>query len=87
MNPYPARKIIAIQMVAGWRGCALTAVIIAVRAFQPGAEPMSEWSWQSWLAMLIPAMLPLYTWAAVGFLWLFATAAASLLERAVRRKF
>ena len=59
-------------------GVILTAVIILVRAFQPNAIPISDWSWQSWVWMTIPIWLPaifgiiifamffvLYIWAAV----------------------
>ena len=36
----------------------LTAVIIAVRAFQSNAEPMSSWSVSSWIWMTLPMWFP-----------------------------
>ena len=43
-------------------GILLTIAIIAVRAFQPGAAPIAEWSIGSWLLMLIPTFFPLLVW-------------------------
>lgn len=77
----PVKKGVSIPLVAGWSGYALTAAIIAVRAFQPGAEPMSQWSVGSWFLMFIPAMLPLYMWIALGSLWLLARAIVALLDK------
>ena len=58
-----------------WNGM-LTAVIICVRAFQPNAEPMSQWSASSWLWMTLPIWGPAMFGAicAVAFLvmWLWA---------------
>lgn len=77
----------SIPLSAGWPGYALTAAIVAIRAFQPGAEPMSQWSLLSWALMTIPALLPLYTWIALGslwlFAWLFARIVAAFLEKTV----
>lgn len=42
----------------GWGGFALTIAIIVVRAFQNGAEPMSQWSAASWLLMTLPVTWP-----------------------------
>ena len=85
-NPDPTRKSVSIPLVAGWPGYALTAAIVAIRAFQPGAEPMSQWSFLSWVLMTIPALFPLYAWAALGSLWLLARGAVALLEKAVSRR-
>ena len=59
-------------------GIILTCVIVIVRAFQPNATPISDWSWQSWVWMTIPIWLPavfgllffivffmLYIWASI----------------------
>ena len=83
LNNVSGRKSVSIPLVAGWLGYALTAAIIAIRAFQPGAEPMSQWSFLSWALMTIPVLFPLYAWITLGSLWLFAQAAAALLEKAV----
>lgn len=79
-------KTVSIPITGGWQGYALTAAIIAVRAFQPGAAPMSEWSWWSWLLMSIPAALPFVTWTVFGSLWLLAKTIAALLEKTVSRR-
>lgn len=86
INGVSDRKSVSIPLAAGWPGYALTAVIVAIRAFQPGAEPMSQWSFLSWTLMTIPALFPLYMWIALGLLWLFAQAAVALLEKAVSRR-
>lgn len=36
----------------------LTIAIIAIRAFQTNAQPMSTWSAASWVAMTMPVWLP-----------------------------
>lgn len=36
----------------------LTIAIIAIRAFQTNAQPMSTWSAASWVAMTLPVWLP-----------------------------
>ena len=82
LNGAPDRKRVSIPLGGGWSGCALTAAIIAIRAFQPGAEPMSQWSFLSWAFMTIPALLPAYMWIALGLLWLFAQAVVALLGKA-----
>ena len=59
-------------------GVILTCAIIFVRAFQPDAAPIGDWSWQSWVWMTCPIWLPvafgltmfavfvsLYIWASV----------------------
>ena len=59
----------------GWFCCLLTAVIVAARAFQPNAQPMSDWSWWSWLLMTLPVTMPLVLIVA----WLMLYAAAGIL--------
>ena len=86
LNNVSGRKSVSIPLVAGWSGYALTAAIVAIRAFQPGAEPMSQWSFLSWVFMTIPALLPVYMWIALGSLWLFAQAVIALLEKAASRR-
>ena len=86
LNNASGLKSVSIPLVAGWPGYALTAAIVAIRAFQPGAEPMSQWSFLSWAFMTIPALLPAYVWIALGSLWLFAQAVVALLEKAVSRR-
>lgn len=76
-------RVFSVPATAGWQGHALSAAIIAVRAFQPGAEPMSQWSWWSWLLMLVPSVFPLVLWLALSAAWLLARAAAAVLERAL----
>ena len=83
LNDVSGPRSVSIPLVAGWPGYALTAAIVAIRAFQPGAEPMPQWSFLSWALMTIPALFPLYAWITLGSLWLFAWAVAALLEKAV----
>lgn len=54
----------------GLCGVLLTVAIIAIRAFQPGAEPMSQWSAWSWFLMTLPVTLPFIFFLLVGGLWL-----------------
>ena len=42
-----------------WAGVALSIAIIAIRAFQNGAQPIESWSAFSWFLMLLPVALPL----------------------------
>ena len=81
-NGVSGRKSVSIPLGGGWPGCALTAAIVAIRAFQPGAEPMSQWSFLSWALMTIPVLFPLYAWITLGSLLLFARAVVALLEKA-----
>ena len=83
INGVSGRKSISIPLGGGWPGCALTAAIVAIRAFQPGAEPMSQWSFLSWALMTIPVLFPLYAWITLGSLLLFARAVVALLEKVV----
>lgn len=53
-------------ITAGWWGTILTVAIVAIRAFQPDAEPMSSWTTLSWVWMTIPCLLPLWMYAVVG---------------------
>lgn len=45
-----------------WPGAILSIAIIAIRAFQANAEPMSSWSWWSWALMLLPAFMSIMIW-------------------------
>ena len=47
----------------------LTIAIIAIRAFQTNAQPMSTWSAASWVAMTIPVWLPTTLGALLFVLW------------------
>ena len=51
-----------------WPAVLLSSVIIAVRAFQPNALPMHEWSGWSWFLMLLPVFVPAMIWIALLFL-------------------
>ena len=51
-----------------WPAVFLSAVIITVRALQPNAEPMTQWSVASWLLMLSPVFMPFLIWTALLFL-------------------
>ena len=82
-NGVSGRKSVSIPLGGGWPGCALTVAIVAIRAFQPGAEPMSQWSFLSWALMTIPVLFPLYAWITLGSLLLFARAVVALLEKVV----
>ena len=83
LNGASGRKSVSIPLGGGWPGCALTAAIVAIRAFQPGAEPMSQWSFLSWVFMTIPVLFPIYMWIALGLLWLFTRAIFALLEKVI----
>jgi len=54
----------SLTFSSGWYGLALSAIIIAVRAFQQNAEPMSSWSVWSWFLMLLPVYWPFVLLAA-----------------------
>ena len=58
----------------GLCGVLLSVAIIAIRAFQPGAEPMSQWSVWSWFLITLPVTLPFIAFLVVGALWLIAMA-------------
>ena len=47
-------------------GVILTIAIIAIRAFQFGAEPMSQWSAWSWFLMTLPTTFPMICFLSVG---------------------
>lgn len=47
----------------------LTIAIIAIRAFQTNAQPMSTWSAASWVAMTMPVWLPTLLGALVFVGW------------------
>lgn len=59
-----------------WWNSLLTIAIVGLRAFQPNAEPMSQWSGWSWVWMTLPIWGPAMfgTICAVAFLimWLWA---------------
>ena len=58
-----------------WPAVVLTVAIIAIRAFQPGAEAMSQWSFGSWILMLLPLFLPFAVWIVLLFLTAFGAIA------------
>ena len=62
-------------------GTLLTIAIIAIRAFQTGAEPMSEWSAKSWLLMTLPLTWPFLVFVAGGCLWLFAALLSAIFSK------
>ena len=62
------KKRIAIS--SGWTGMAMTILLVAIRAFQPNAEQMSDWSFVSWVILTLPMLYPL--WIAAGFLLVVA---------------
>lgn len=72
------KKTILFPVRPSLPGCALAAAIVAVRAFQPGAEPMSEWSWWSWLLMTAPAFSGFWAWVACLVVWAAAYGSAIL---------
>ena len=61
-------KKVNVTVSGGWYGLALTIAIIAVRAFQPNAASMSDWSVWSWLLMLLPSYWPLALVSAIYLL-------------------
>ena len=58
-------KMPTLKLGCSCWGIILTCVIVIVRAFQPNATPISDWSWQSWVWMTTPIWLS----AAVGLLF------------------
>jgi hypothetical protein len=62
-------------------GTLLTIAIIAIRAFQSGAEPMSDWSVKSWLLMTLPLTWPFIVFVAGGGLWLFAALLSAIFSK------
>ena len=72
-----------ITISTGWWGCVLSIAIIAIRAFQPGAEPMSSWSATSWVLMTIPITFPMFIFAAWGLGFL----ALAILSALFRKRF
>jgi hypothetical protein len=65
----------SLTISSGLAESILTAAIVAVRAFQPNAVPMEDWSFVSWILMTLPVTWP--TWFFV--LW---WTAAFLVETA-----
>jgi hypothetical protein len=75
------KKQTSITLGSSLCGTALTGAIIAIRAFQPGAEPMSSWSVTSWLWMTLPLTWPFLAFLAWGTLWLLATVFSSFFSK------
>lgn len=75
------KKTTGLTFQMGRWGALLSAVIIAARAFQPNAEPMSSWSFWSWVLMTLPFTYPLLVLAACAALWLVSTIVLEILER------
>lgn len=75
------KRTTGLSFQMGRWGAMLSAVIIAARAFQPNAEPMSSWSFWSWVLMTLPFTYPLLVLAALAVLWLASTIALEILER------
>lgn len=70
MNDNNVKKMPEIKFgCMSWTGAFLSIAIIAIRAFQSGAQPMESWSALSWCLMLLPTALPFLLWIALGFLW------------------
>lgn len=74
------KKTTGLTFQMGRWGALLSAVIIAARAFQPNAEPMSSWSFWSWVLMTLPFTYPLLVLAACAALWLVSTIVLEILE-------
>ena len=55
-----------VTISMGKYGVILTIAIIAIRAFQIGAEPMSQWSAWSWFLMTLPITFPMICFLSVG---------------------
>lgn len=55
-----------VTISMGGYGVILTIAIIAIRAFQFGAEPMSQWSIWSWVLMTLPITVPMICVLSVG---------------------
>ena len=63
-----------------WPAVFLSAVIIAVRALQPNAEPMHQWSIASWLLMLSPMFIPFLVWTALLVLTVITSISLEVCE-------
>ena len=70
-------KLNNVTISMGKYGVILTIAIIAIRAFQVGAEPMSQWSVWSWFLMTLPITFPMICFFSVGtvtlILWIMYT--------------
>lgn len=64
-----------------WPATAFTVLIVAIRAFQPNAEPMSAWSGWSWFLMTLPMTLPVICWFSMLVLAMLAAAFSSSNRR------
>lgn len=60
-----------------WPSTMLSIAIIAIRAFQANAEPMSSWSALSWFLMLLPAFASMLVWLIIVALVFCGILAAS----------
>lgn len=58
-------------------GFVLSAAVVLARAFCPGAVPVDEWSWWSWILMTAPALLPWYLFLAC---WAVSLAGIAVLK-------
>ena len=63
-----------------WPAIALTIAIIGIRAFQPNAEPMSQWSGWSWCLMCLPIFFPFLMWIGMIVLYIFGILISELLK-------
>lgn len=65
----------SVTFTIGWVNYVLSIAIIAIRAFQPNAQPMCDWSFWSWCLMLLPITWPFILVALVyvlkGIVYLF----------------
>ena len=57
---------------ASYAGVMLSVAIVAIRAFQPNAQPMESWSFFSWCLMLLPTIFPFFFWICIVLIWFVA---------------
>ena len=70
MENKPNNKMPTIRLgCMSWTGVFLSAAIIAVRAFQNGAQPIENWSVGSWFLMLLPIVFPIIFWLVLLLVW------------------
>lgn len=55
-----------------WPSFILSIALIAIRAFQPGAQPIESWSASSWTLMLLPVIIVVGLQALACLLMVFA---------------
>lgn len=77
---------------AGLPGAVVSAAVITARALN-SSVPVEDWSFASWILMLVPVMWPLYVFAALTALWLIgeavlltAVAAADCIRKLRKRR-